>query len=122
VVTLTDELLAIAQELVRGNYLGRVHLGLDYFDATIIRVAAWVIGARALLQALLRALLEPTALLRQVEAEGDFTRRLALLEDMKALPFGAIWDGYCLKKDVPPGTGWLSEVKRYERDILSQRG
>jgi len=122
VVTLGDELLAIAQELVRGNYLSRVHLGLDYFDASINRVAAWVIGARALLKALLRALLEPAALLRQVEADGDNTRRLALLEEMKDLPFGALWDAYCLKKSVPVGAEWLAEVKRYEREVLARRG
>jgi len=121
VVTLTDELQALAQELIRGNYEHRVHIALDYFDASINRVAAWVIGTRALLKALLRALLEPTPLLRQVEAEGDNTRRLAHLEEIKDLPFGSIWDGYCLKKNVPVGAEWLTEVKRYERDVLAKR-
>jgi L-rhamnose isomerase len=121
VVTLMDELLAISQELVRGDYLHRVHLGLDYFDASINRVAAWVIGSRALLKALLRALLEPITLLRQAQADGDSTRRLALLEEIKDLPYSAIWDSYCLKKGVPVGAAWLTEVKRYERDVLCRR-
>ena len=107
VVILSDELAAIAQEVVRGGYLDRVHIGLDFFDASINRVAAWVIGARAMLKALLLALLEPTESLRQLEAHGDTTSRLALLEELKALPFGAIWDHYCRTRDVPAGaTGW----------------
>ncbi len=86
VVTLTDELQAIAQEAVRGDYLDRVHFGLDFFDASINRVAAWVVGTRALLKALLMALLEPTAMLREMEANGDLTGRLAWLEELKSLP------------------------------------
>ena len=118
---LSDELEAIAQELVRGDYLDRVHIGLDFFDASINRVAAWVIGARAMLKALLLALLEPTETLRQLEAEGDYTARLALLEELKSLPFGAVWDHYCRAHDVPVGRDWLAEVKAYERDVLSKR-
>jgi L-rhamnose isomerase len=121
VVILSDELEAIAQELVRGNYLNRVHIGLDFFDASINRIAAWVIGTRCMIKALLLALLEPTDTLRQLEAEGDFTSRLALLEELKTLPFGAVWDYYCLQSGVPVGERWLSEVKRYERDVLSKR-
>lgn len=121
VVTLGDELQALAQELVRGDYLGRVHLGLDYFDASINRVAAWVIGARGLLKALLTALLEPTDTLRRLEAEGDFTGRLALLEELKTLPFGAVWDFHCLKSGVPAGPAWLAEVRRYEQEVLARR-
>ena len=121
VVILTDELEAIAQELVRGNYLGRVHIGLDFFDASINRVAAWVIGARCMLKALLLALLEPAETLRQLEAEGDTTARLALLEELKTLPFGAVWDHYCRSQDVPAGRDWLAKVKTYERDVLSKR-
>ena len=120
VVILSDELEAIAQELVRGDYLGRVHIGLDFFDASINRVAAWVIGARCMLKALLLALLEPTETLRQLEAEGDTTARLALLEELKTLPFGAVWDHYCRSQDVPAGRDWLAKVKTYERDVLSQ--
>lgn len=121
VVTLTDEVRAIAQEVVRGEYLGRVRFGLDYFDASINRVAAWVIGTRNLLHALLGALLEPTAHLRHVEAEGDFTSRLAVQEELKALPAGAVWDYHCLTSGVPVGKRWLDEVKRYEREVLAKR-
>jgi L-rhamnose isomerase len=122
VVILTDELEAIAQELVRGDYLGRVHIGLDFFDASINRVAAWVIGTRCMIKALLIALLEPTHTLRQLEAEGNYTARLALLEELKTLPFGAIWDRYCEMKSTPVGPAWLDEIKRYEREVLARRG
>jgi L-rhamnose isomerase len=121
VVTLTDELQAIAQELVRGDYLGRVHIGLDFFDASINRVAAWVIGTRSMLKALLLALLEPIAKLRELEAAGDFTGRLAWLEEARTLPAGAVWDAYCLRQGVPVGAAWLDDVKAYERDVLSRR-
>jgi L-rhamnose isomerase len=121
VVILSDELRAIAEEVVRGDYLGRVHLGLDFFDASINRVAAWVIGTRCLLKALLIALLEPTAVLRELEAGGDFTGRLAMLEELKTMPAGAVWDYYCLRQDVTVGPAWLDEVRRYERDVLSCR-
>jgi L-rhamnose isomerase len=121
VVVMSDDLRAIAEEIVRGGFLHRVHIGLDYFDASINRVAAWVIGARAMLRALLIALLEPTAKLREFEAAGDFTARLATLEEAKALPSGAVWDAYCLGQNVPPGLGWLDDVKHYERTVLAQR-
>ncbi len=121
VVTLTDELNAIAQELVRGDFLGRVHLGLDFFDASINRIAAWVIGTRSMIKALLAALLEPIGLLREAEDAGDYTRRLALLEECKTLPAAAIWDYYCLTQNVPAGIDWLNEVKTYERNVLSRR-
>ncbi|MHA3772267.1 L-rhamnose isomerase [Verrucomicrobiota bacterium sgz303538] len=122
VVTLTDDLHGIAQELVRGDYLRRTHIGLDFFDASINRIAAWVIGTRAMLQALLGALLEPIDVLRKVEAEGDYTARLALLEEQKALPVGLVWDFYCEKNGVPTGSAWLHDVRRYEREVLSRRG
>jgi L-rhamnose isomerase len=122
VVVLSDELLAIAQELVRGDFLGRVHIGLDFFDASINRVAAWVIGARSMIKALLLALLEPTAMLRELEAEGDNTARLALLEELKTLPAGAVWDHYCRTSGVPAAREWLAEVKTYEREVLATRG
>ncbi|MGC8639817.1 MAG: L-rhamnose isomerase [Isosphaeraceae bacterium] len=121
VVILSDELEAIAQELVRGDFLGRVHIGLDFFDASINRVAAWVIGTRCMLKALLLALLAPTATLRQFEAEGNYTARLALLEELKTLPFGAVWDHYCQTKGVAVGPAWLDDVKKYEVDVLSRR-
>jgi L-rhamnose isomerase len=121
VVILSDELEAIAQELVRGDFLNRVHIGLDFFDASINRIAAWVIGTRCMFKALLLALLEPTPLLRQMENEGNFTARLALLEELKTLPFGALWDYYCLKSNVPVGRAWIDDVKKYETDVLSKR-
>jgi L-rhamnose isomerase len=121
VVTLTDELQAIMQETVRGDYLERVHIGLDFFDASINRVAAWVIGTRNALRALLMALLEPTDQLVALETAGDYTGRLALLEELKGLPFGAVWDHYCLQQDVPVGMRFLDEVRRYEEQELSKR-
>lgn len=121
VVILSDELSAITQELVRGDYIGRVHIGLDFFDASINRVAAWVIGTRAMIRALLNALLEPTAMLRDLENAGDFTGRLAMLEELKAMPAGAVWDYYCLRSGAPVGRRWLEAVRKYERDVLSRR-
>ncbi len=121
VVILSDELAALAQELVRGDYLDRVHIGLDFFDASINRIAAWVIGTRCMIKALLMALLEPTKKLARIEAQGDHTSRLAMLEELKTLPFGAVWDYYCLKSSVPAGDAWLSEVKAYEGNVLSNR-
>ena len=121
VVTYTDDLQAIALELVRGDFLGRTHLGLDYFDASINRVAAWVIGMRSMLKALLFALLEPTDRLREAETSGDFTHRLMLLEEIKTMPFGAVWDHYCQTAGVPVGSAWLAPVKAYEATTLSKR-
>jgi L-rhamnose isomerase len=121
VVVLNDDLLAIAREIVANGYMRRVHIGLDYFDASINRVAAWVIGTRNMLRALLIALLEPTEKLRAAEAGSDFTTRLALQEEAKTLPFAAVWDAYCEQQNVPVGEAWLAEVKRYERAVLSKR-
>lgn len=115
VVTLSDDLIAIAQEIVWGDYLGRVRIGLDYFDASINRVAAWVIGSRNLCKALLAALLAPLAKLKQAEAQADYTARLAFMEEAKTLPIGAVWDYYCHQQDVPLGEQWLAEIKAYER-------
>jgi L-rhamnose isomerase len=120
VVTLTDELQAIAREVVANGCLRRVHIGLDYFDASINRIAAWVIGTRSLLRALLIALLEPPAI-RAAELAGDNTTRLALQEEARSLPFGAVWDYYCESKGVPVGEAWLAEVKGYEKKVLSER-
>jgi len=122
VVVMDDELLEIARELVRNDLLGATHIGLDYFDASINRVAAWVIGMRSTLKALLRAMIEPVERLRQAELEGDYTTRLALTEEMKSYPFGAVWDYYCMKKGVPVRHEWLAHIKQYERDTLSKRG
>ncbi len=120
VVILNDDLLAIAREIAVNGYLNRVHIGLDYFDASINRVAAWTIGARNMLRALLIALLEPPAI-KTAEAEGDFTARLALQEESKTLPFGAVWDFYCESQGVPAGEKWLAEVKHYEKTALNKR-
>jgi len=122
VVLLTDELQAIAQEVVRGDYLDRVHIGLDFFDASINRVAAWVIGTRNALRALLMALLEPYGQLRALEVAGDFAGRLALLEELKGLPWSAVWDQYCLQQGVPVGYTYIDEIRAYEDQVLSKRG
>jgi L-rhamnose isomerase len=122
VVVLSDELQAIAQELVRGEFLDRVHIGLDYFDASINRVAAWVIGTRNMLKALLMALLEPVDQLRDMEVSGDLTGRLALLEAFKGLSFGMVWDAYCLQQGVPTDFGFMDDVHTYEKQVLSHRG
>jgi L-rhamnose isomerase len=121
VVTLSDELQAIMQELVRGDFLGRVHIGLDFFDASINRVAAWVIGTRNALRALLMALLEPIDQMHELEVSGDYTLRLAMLEELKGMPFGAVWDFYCLQQGTPIGVSFTDEIRAYERRVLSLR-
>jgi L-rhamnose isomerase len=121
VVTLTDELEAIMHEVVRNDYLQRVHIGLDFFDASINRIAAWTIGTRNALRALLLALLEPTEDMLELEQKGDYTARLVMLEEMKGMPFGAVWDYYCLKQGVPVGAAYLDEIREYEAQVLSQR-
>jgi L-rhamnose isomerase len=121
VVLFNDELNAIAQEIVRGRFLGRVHIGLDYFDASINRVAAWVIGTRNMQRALLTALLEPLDELKQLEVAGDFTSRLALLEDLKNLPSAAIWDFFCLENEMPIGMAIMDEIHTYEKRELEKR-
>ncbi len=121
VVLLDDDTRAIMQELVRGDVLSRVRIGLDFFDASINRVAAWTIGARAALKALLAALLEPLDALRASEQAGDYARRLALMEEAKTLPLGAVWDAWCLRQDVPPASDWLAEVDHYTATVLSRR-
>jgi L-rhamnose isomerase len=122
VVLLDDELQAIAKEVVRSGKLdGKIHVGLDYFDASINRVAAWVVGTRNMIKALLIALLEPTDTLKDAELKMDFTQRLALFEEQKSLPWAAVWDTYCAEKGVPVGMAWFDEVRRYEKDVLSRR-
>lgn len=121
VVVMDDNLRCTAEEIVRGDYLERVHIGLDYFDASINRLAAWVIGTRCMQRALLGALLEPLDKLRKLEIEGDFTSRLAMLEELKTLPAGAVWDQYCEQQKVPVGAAWIDQVKNYERNVLSKR-
>ncbi len=121
VVIVNDDLLATAQELVRGGTLDRVSIGLDFFDASINRLAAWVIGTRAMRKALLFALLEPYHLLQEAEHEGDYTRRLACIEESKLLPYGMVWDELCRRSDIPIGRAWLDEVRAYETRVLSTR-
>lgn len=121
VVTLDDETQAIASEIVRQRLFDKVHIGLDFFDASINRIAAWVIGTRNAKKALLRALLEPVAKLQKLEQDGDYTSRLALLEEQKSLPWQAVWEAYCLRHDVPAGAGWLGDVRHYEQQVLSKR-
>lgn len=121
VVIMDDELTEIGRELVRNNLLDVTHIGLDFFDASINRIAAWVIGTRNTIKALLRAKLEPVDRLKQAELEGDYTTRLALTEEFKSYPFGAVWDYYCERMGVPVREEWLSEVKQYEQDVLLKR-
>lgn len=121
VVILNDDLLAVMQEIKRADAYDRVMVALDFFDGSINRLTAWVTGTRAALRAELISLLEPTALLRQAEAEGRYGDRLALGEEFKALPFGAVWNRYCLACGVPAGSDWLSEISSYEKDVLFKR-
>ncbi|WP_110932991.1 L-rhamnose isomerase [Paenibacillus bouchesdurhonensis] len=121
VVTMDDELIEISRELVRGDLFDRTHIGLDFFDGSINHVAAWVIGTRNTIKALLRAMLEPVELLRKVEEQRDFTSRLALVEEFKSYPFGAVWDYYCETHGVPVREQWLNEVMQYEQDVLLKR-
>jgi L-rhamnose isomerase len=122
VVLFDDPTRAIMEEVVRGGFLARTHIGLDYFDASINRVAAWTIGTRNALKCLLVALLEPTKRLRDAEAAGDHTARLSLMEEAKTLPYSAVWDEYCRRQNAPVGRAWLDDVRTYERTVLSKRG
>ena len=121
VVAMDDELMAIMQQVVRGGYTDRVKIALDFFDASINRLAAWIIGTRNARKALLRANLENTAQLKELELAGDLTGRLALMEEDKTLPFGAVWDYYCLKAGVPVGDAWLDKVRDYEKQVMLSR-
>jgi L-rhamnose isomerase len=121
VVIFNDDLMALAHEVKRSDALDKVYFALDYFDASINRIAAWVTGARAFQRALLFALLEPTELLTAAEKQGKLGERLALMEEFKALPYGAVWNEYCLEKNCPVGTDWLESVKQYEQTELNKR-
>ena len=121
VVIFDDELKYIAQEILWGGFEHRVHIGLDFFDASINRIAAWVIGTRSMQKALLFAALAPVETLRAYENSGDYSSRLALLEEIKTLPFAAVWDMYCEKAGVPVREKWIGDVKAYEKDVLSHR-
>ena len=121
VVILSDDLLDLAREIIRCKALDRVHIGLDYFDATINRIGAYVIGCRATQKAFMQALLEPSATLQQYEAEGKFFQRLALQEELKSLPWTAVWDMFCLQNDVPVGEDYIAEIEKYEAEVTSKR-
>ncbi|NSW51425.1 MAG: L-rhamnose isomerase [Anaerolineae bacterium] len=122
VVTLNDELKAIAHELVAGNFLDRVHIGLDYFDASINRIAAWSIGMRNTQKALLMAMLEPLEVMRSFENAGDYTKRLGFMETWNEMPFGAVWNQFCLTHGVPVGFDMMKPISDYEEKVLSKRG
>lgn len=121
VVIMDDELVEIGKELVRHNLLDKTHIGLDFFDASINRVAAWAIGTRNTIKAVLKGMLEPTDQLKKAELEGDYTYRLAMTEELKDYPFGDVWDYYCEQQGVPVGMAWYEEVKQYEKDVLKKR-
>lgn len=121
VVTLNEEVQLIASEVIRNNFLDRVNIGLDFFDASINRIGAYVVGTRAAQKAFLIALLEPTDQLKSLEEKGQLFERLALLEELKTKPFGAIWDYYCLKEGVPVGEDFIKTIQHYETELLSKR-
>ena len=121
VVTFSEEVQLIASEIIRNDYLGRVYTGLDFFDASINRIGAYIIGTRAVQKAFLFAMLEPLLQLKKYEEEGKFFERLAILEELKTKPFGAVWDYWCLMNDVPAGEDYIAEVQKYEREVLSMR-
>ena len=121
VTIINDETLDLTKEIVRCDALDRVHIGLDYFDASINRIGAYVIGARATQKCMLQALLEPLATLREYEAEGKGFERLALLEECKSLPWNAVWDMFCLRNGVPVGEEFIAEVNKYEAEVTSKR-
>ena len=120
-VILNEELVAIAQEIVRADALDRVHVGLDYFDASINRIGAYIVGTRATQKSVLSALLEPLAKLREYEDKGQWFERLALLEEAKSLPFGAVYDYFNMKHNIPVGEEFIADVQQYEKDVLSKR-
>ncbi len=122
VVVYTDDLNDVMRELARMDAYNRTFIALDFFDGSINRIGAWAIGTRATLKSILGSLLEPSALLKEVELSGDFTTRLALTDEFRVLPVEAVWNMYCLRNNIPTGTTWLEEIKNYERDILSKRG
>lgn len=121
VVTFTDDLMETAKEIVRNDALDRVIIGLDFFDASINRVAAWTIGMRNMVKALLVALLQPNEKLKQLQDNSEFTELLALQEEMKFYPFADVWNYYCEQNHVPAQENWLAEIKKYEEEVLSKR-
>lgn len=121
VVIVSNELIQLAEEIIRSNSLDKIHLALDYFDASINRIGAWVIGVRAVQKSLLYALLQPWEILKEYEEKGQYFQRLAFLEELKTLPYGSIWDYFCLTNNVPIGDNWIKEIENYERETLKRR-
>jgi L-rhamnose isomerase len=121
VVIINEDLMNVIQEIVRANVLNKVHLALDFFDASINRIGAWVVGARAVLKALLFALLEPVEHIIKIEECGNNFKRLAMLEDLKSMPYGVIWEYYCMKHNVPTGTDYIEAIMDYENTVLAKR-
>lgn len=121
VVILNDETIDLAKEVVRADAMNRVHVGLDFFDASINRIGAYVVGVRATQKAFLQAFLEPLAKLREYEANGQYFERLALLEEAKGLPWNAVWDYFCLTNNVPVSEAYIVDVQLYEKNVTSKR-
>ncbi len=121
VTIMNDDTLELAKEIVRCDALDRVHIGLDYFDASINRIGAYVVGSRATQKCMMQALLEPLALLRKYEANGQYFERLALLEESKSLPWNAVWDMFCLRNNVPVGESFIADIQKYETEVTSKR-
>lgn len=121
VVIMDDELQEIGKEIVRNDLLEKTNIGLDFFDATINRIAAWVVGTRNTQKALLKAMLEPTQELKNMELKFDYTSRLVYTEELKDFPYGDVWNYFCYKNNVPIGMDWLNEVRQYEDEVLSKR-
>ncbi|MDR2193746.1 MAG: L-rhamnose isomerase [Treponema sp.] len=121
VVLFEDEIREIAKEIVRNDALDRILIGLDFFDASINRIAAWVIGCRSMRKALLYALLQPNSRLKKLQDEARYSELMMLHEELKTYPFGAVWESYCEQEKVPPDETWFTDVERYEQDVLCKR-
>ena len=121
VVILNDALLELTQEIVRSGQMEKIHIGLDYFDASINRIGAYVVGIRSTQKALLQALLEPTEKLREYENQDNNFQRLAYLEELKAMPWNAVYNYYCLQQGVPVGNEYIKEIESYESEVTSKR-
>ncbi len=121
VVILNDEITELTKEIIRADAMSKLHVGLDFFDASINRIGAYAIGIRATQKAFLQALLEPIATLREYEANGQYFERLALLEEAKSLPWNAVWDYFCLKNNVAVGEDYITEIQQYEKEVTSKR-
>jgi L-rhamnose isomerase len=120
-VIVNDELIQLAEEVVRSEAMDRIYLALDFFDASINRIGAWLIGTRAMQKSLLYALLQPIDILKDYEEKGQYFQRLAILEEIKTLPYGAVWDYFCQKNNVPVGNAWIKEIEKYEKEVLLNR-